>query len=88
MKRNPPAPASAAPLSGPSAAGLPEALGDDLAPAWRAAFCLLAVLLFVLLWFPVARIPAHYTVTINEGINSYYEHVTASGGKVYGHPPR
>src|ERR1017187_7868957 len=31
---------------------------------------------------------AHYTITMNEGINAYYEHVAGSGGKVYGHPPK
>src|ERR1035438_7562848 len=37
---------------------------------------------------PVARMPAHYTITMNEGINAYYEHVAGTGGKVYGHPPK
>ena len=27
-------------------------------------------------------------MTMNEGINAYYEHVTGSGGKVYGDPPK
>jgi Dolichyl-phosphate-mannose-protein mannosyltransferase len=88
MKKNPLSPAGAASPSPPVETGFAEAAGDDLQVAWRAAFSLLAVLLLVLLWFPLARIPAHYTITMNEGINAYYEHVTGSGGKVYGHPPK
>jgi hypothetical protein len=63
-------------------------LGAEFLTAWRVAFCVLAFLLLLLLWFPVARINAHYTITMNEGINAYYEHVTGTGGKVYGHPPK
>lgn len=83
MKKNVPGPAVAT-----AGAGLTEASPDDYLPAWRVAFALLLILLLLLLWFPLARISAHYTITMNEGINAYYEHVTGSGGKVYGHPPK
>ena len=61
---------------------------DEFGVAWTASFAVLAVLLLVLIWFPLARINAHYTITMNEGINAYYEHVAGTGGKVYGHPPK
>ena len=84
MKRNPPVPSGAVPP--PPAAGV--IVPEELPVAWRGTFCALALLLLVLLWFPVARIPAHYTIGMNEGTNAYYEHVVSSGGKVYGHPPK
>src|ERR1017187_3444578 len=88
MKRNPPGQAGVAHQSPPPDPGRAEIAPDEMGIAWRAAFCVLAVVLLLLLWFPVARIPAHYTITMNEGINAYYEHVAGTGGKVYGHPPK
>jgi hypothetical protein len=88
MKRNPLVPAVATRLSKPVEAGFAEAAPQEYRIAWRAAFCLLAVLLLVLVWFPVAKIPAQFTVTMNEGFNAYYEHVAGSGGKIYGEIPR
>src|ERR1039457_1239431 len=88
MKRNPLGTAGPAPPAPTAEAGLAEAAAEDFRIAWRAAFGLLPVLLLVLLWFPVARVPARYTITANEGFNTYYEHVAASGGKIYGAPPK
>jgi hypothetical protein len=56
--------------------------------AWTATFATLSILLVLLLWFPLARINAQYTVTINEGFNTYYEGAAGSGAKLYGAPPR
>lgn len=88
MKRNPLGPAGATRPSPTAETGLAQAAAAEFHIAWRAAFCLLAILLLVLLWFPVARIPAQYTVTANEGFNTYYQHVAGSGGKIYGAPPK
>ncbi len=88
MRKNPAGPAAAAQPSPPADAGVAEAAPEEFRIAWRAAFCALAILLLLLLWFPVAHIPAQYTVTANEGFNTYYEHGAASGGKIYGAPPK
>ena len=56
MKRNPPVPAAAA-APAPAAAIAPE----DFPIAWRVAFGVLVLLLLLLIWFPLARINAHYT---------------------------
>jgi hypothetical protein len=88
MKRNPLGSVTAGRPSPTTGTSIPDAAADEFQSAWRAAFCLLALLLLVLLWFPIARIPAQYTLTANEGFNTYYEHVAASGGKIYGALPR
>jgi hypothetical protein len=87
MKKTPPSPSGV--IRPPTLdAGFAETATVESRIVWRAAFFLLAVLLLILLWFPVARINSHYTLTMNEGINAYYEHVAGRGGKVYGHPPK
>ncbi|MEO8369732.1 MAG: glycosyltransferase family 39 protein [Candidatus Solibacter sp.] len=54
---------------------------------WKITFALLCVLLVPLLWFPLAKINAQYTVTINEGFNAYSESAAGSGATLYGAPP-
>jgi hypothetical protein len=60
MKRNPLWPAGAVHPSPTAGAAVAVAAADEFHSSWRAAFCVLAVLLLVLLWFPITRIPAQY----------------------------
>jgi hypothetical protein len=60
---------------------------DEFRVVWRATFASLAVVLLLLIWFPLAKINAQYTVTINEGFNAYYEGAAGGGTKLYGVPP-
>src|SRR5215468_7297785 len=55
--------------------------------AWKIAFAVLTLLLLALIWFPLAKLPAHYEMGPNEGFNSYFQAAAASGAKVYGSPP-
>ncbi|MGO9257722.1 MAG: ArnT family glycosyltransferase [Bryobacteraceae bacterium] len=54
---------------------------------WRIAFGLLSVLAILVLWFPLARIPAQYSINYNEGFNTQMAHAAISGTRLYGTPP-
>lgn len=68
-------------------AGLPAAPADLRVP-WRIAFALLAVLAILVLWFPLARLAAQYSINYNEGFNTQMAHAALSGARLYGSPPR
>ena len=55
---------------------------------WMVSFCVLSALLTALIWWPVARIPAQFTETINEGFSVYFQDIAAHGGRIYGAPPQ
>jgi hypothetical protein len=55
---------------------------------WRIAFALLSVLAVLVLWFPLARIPAQYSINYNEGFNTQMAHAAISGVRLYGSPPK
>jgi hypothetical protein len=52
---------------------------------WAVAFCVLSLLLVVLVWFPIANIPARYGSA--EGQDAYFQQAAASGAPLYGKPP-
>ena len=86
MKKTPRVQSKATPH--PSISAPAEAIGEAYYVSWRAAFAVLAVVLLLLIWYPLARINAQMTVTINEGFNTYWESVAANGVKLYGTPPQ
>src|ERR1700704_1915955 len=55
--------------------------------SWAVAFCLLSVLLLALIWYPIAKLPAHYEMGPNEGYSSYYQQAAANGTPLYGQAP-
>ncbi len=55
---------------------------------WRIAFVLLSVLASLVLWFPLARVPAQYSSNYNEGFNTQLAHMAMSGTRLYGAPPQ
>ncbi|HTX39318.1 MAG TPA: glycosyltransferase family 39 protein [Bryobacteraceae bacterium] len=55
---------------------------------WRIAFALLGVLALLVLWFPVARVPAQYSLNYNEGFNTQMAHMAISGVRLYGTTPQ
>ena len=59
---------------------------NTLAP-WIVAFAFLTLVWGLLVWFPLARIPAQYSVDYNEGLSCYRELNASSGLKPYGVPP-
>jgi hypothetical protein len=67
-----------APVSAPAASPAP----------WRIAFALLGVLALLVLWFPLARVPAQYSINYNEGFNTQMAQMAASGVRLYGAPPQ
>ena len=75
--------------SAPSDSARPAAASPAASPTpWRIAFALLAVLALLVLWFPLARIPAQYSINYNEGFNTQMAHMAASGVRLYGAPPQ
>ena len=54
---------------------------------WVVVFCLLSILWLILVWFPVAKMSAQWTTTINEGFATYQQATAAHGDKIYGSPP-
>jgi Dolichyl-phosphate-mannose-protein mannosyltransferase len=75
----PPEPVRTAPIA---------AAPNDLRMPWRIAFALLAVLAIFELWYPLARIPAQYSINYNEGFNTQLAHAAVSGVRLYGSPPQ
>ena len=55
------------------------------AAPWTAAFCVLAILLLALVWFPIANIPVRYGSA--EGQDAYFQQAAAGGTPLYGKPP-
>jgi Dolichyl-phosphate-mannose-protein mannosyltransferase len=55
--------------------------------SWAFAFGVLLAMAAVVLWAPLAGIPAHFAVNYNEGWNTYLQRTAAAGGRVYGNPP-
>lgn len=74
-----------------AAAGTSVRKSDDVAAspgiAWALAFGVLAGMAAAALWWPLARIPAHFAVNYNEGWNSYLQTKAATGVPIYGQPP-
>jgi hypothetical protein len=56
------------------------------APWWIALACL-ALLAYMLLWWPVNRVPAHMEINYNEGWNAYNQQRAANGEALYGKAP-
>jgi hypothetical protein len=56
--------------------------------SWATVFGVLLGLAVMLLWWPLARIPAHYAINYNEGWNSYLQTKAAAGAPIYGQPPQ
>ncbi len=54
---------------------------------WRIAFTLAGALALAVLWFPLARIPAQYSINYNEGFNTQMAQRAVSGERLYGAPP-
>jgi hypothetical protein len=59
----------------------------DTALPWIVAFAFLTLLWCLLVWFPLTRIPATYSVDYNEGLSCYRERAVVTGDKPYGVPP-
>src|SRR4051794_11561280 len=57
------------------------------AAAWVVGFFFLVALAAAVLWWPLARVPAHFSVTYNEGWNAYLQQKAAAGGRIYGEAP-
>jgi hypothetical protein len=74
------------------AAGTSVRKSDEIAASpgisWAAVFGVLLGLAAALLWWPLARIPAHYSILYNEGWNSYLQTGAATGTPIYGRPPQ
>jgi hypothetical protein len=59
----------------------------ETALPWILAFAFLALLWCLLVWFPLSRISAAYSVDYNEGLSCYRERAVVTGQKPYGVPP-
>jgi hypothetical protein len=62
------------------------AISASALPWWIALGCL-AVLAYLLVWWPIERVPAHIEVNYNEGWNAYNQQRAAQGEALYGKPP-
>jgi len=49
---------------------------------------MLSLLALLVLWFPLARLPAEYSINYNEGFNTQLAHMAVSGARLYGAPPQ
>ena len=81
------APRASAPVE-PARPAPQTAAPADLATSWRIVFALLAVLAVLVLWFPLARVPALYSINYNEGFNTQFAHEAISGVRLYAAPPQ
>ena len=57
-------------------------------PFWAVIFCITAALWALLVWFPLSRVGAHYSIEYNEGFNAYAEQSALNGRPIYGAPPQ
>jgi hypothetical protein len=75
-----------------TATGTSARKADEIAASpgisWAAVFGVLLGLAAALLWWPLERIPAHYSIIYNEGWNSYLQTRAAAGTPIYGQPPQ
>jgi hypothetical protein len=74
-------------LENQTKAGRGEAAATIPVVPWAVAFGVLSILLIALVWFPLAKLPAHYEMGPNEGYNAYYQQAAANGTPLYGKPP-
>ena len=45
------------------------------------------MLLLTFVWYPASNLSAHYSMSSNEGFNTYYAAAVAAGEKIYGNAP-
>src|SRR6266536_810411 len=71
----------------PIAPEVPEAREEISGLPWKITLAFLVLLFIILTWYPISRINAQYAFFSNEGFNTSFAAMVASGAKMYANPP-